>query len=32
MPTVDSPNTITSYRAMAVRFEIISLIADAAGA
>lgn len=27
MPTVDSPNAITSYRAMAVRFEIISLIA-----
>ena len=32
MPTVDSPNAITSYRAMAVMFEIISLIADAAGA
>lgn len=28
MPTVDSPNQITSYRAMAVMFEIISLIAD----
>lgn len=29
MPTIDSPNMITSYRAMAVMFEIISLIADA---
>ena len=29
MPTVDTPNQITSYRAMAVMFEIISLIADA---
>ncbi len=28
MPTVDSPNQITSYRAMAVMFEIINLIAD----
>lgn len=28
MPTVDSPNQITSYRAMAVMFEILSLIAD----
>jgi len=28
MPTVDSPNQITSYRAMAVMFEIISLLAD----
>ena len=28
MPTVDSPNQITSYRAMAVMFEIVSLIAD----
>ena len=28
MPTVDSPNQITSYRSMAVMFEIISLIAD----
>lgn len=28
MPTVDSPNQITSYRAMAIMFEIISLIAD----
>ena len=28
MPTVDSPNQITSYRAMAVMFEMISLIAD----
>lgn len=26
MPTVDSPNQITSYRAMAVMFEIINLI------
>jgi len=25
---VDSPNAITSYRAMAVMFEILSLIAD----
>ena len=32
MPTVDSPNAITSYRAMAVMFEIISLIVDGAGA
>ncbi|MGI9597975.1 MAG: arginase family protein [Acidimicrobiales bacterium] len=29
MPTVDSPNQITSYRSMAVMFEMISLIADA---
>ncbi|MBC8364184.1 MAG: arginase family protein [Actinobacteria bacterium] len=29
MPTIDSPNHITSYRSMAVMFEIISLIADA---
>ncbi len=28
MPTVDSPNHITSYRSMAVMFEILSLIAD----
>jgi len=28
MPTVDSPNHITSYRAMAVMYEIICLIAD----
>lgn len=28
MPTVDSPNQITSYRAMAVMFEIVGLIAD----
>lgn len=28
MPTVDSPNQVTSYRAMAVMFEIISLLAD----
>ena len=28
MPTIDSPNHITSYRSMAVMFEIISLIAD----
>ena len=28
MPTVDSPNQITSYRSAAVMFEIISLIAD----
>jgi len=28
MPTVDSPNQITSYRSMAVMFEILSLIAD----
>jgi len=28
MPTVDTPNQITSYRAMAVMFEMISLIAD----
>ena len=28
MPTVDSPNQITSYRSMAIMFEIISLIAD----
>lgn len=28
MPTVDSPNQITSYRAMAIMFEILSLIAD----
>ena len=28
MPTVDSPNQITSYRSMAVMFEMISLIAD----
>ena len=31
MPTIDSPNMITSYRAMAVMFEIISLIADRIG-
>jgi len=30
-PTVDSPNAITSYRAMVVMFEIISLIVDGAG-
>lgn len=28
MPTIDTPNQITSYRATAVMFEIISLIAD----
>ncbi|MXZ77761.1 MAG: agmatinase [Acidimicrobiia bacterium] len=28
MPTVDSPNQITSYRSMSVMFEILSLIAD----
>ncbi len=28
MPTVDSPNQITSYRSMAIMFEILSLIAD----
>ena len=28
MPTVDSPNQITSYRSAAVMFEILSLIAD----
>ena len=28
MPTVDTPNQITSYRAMAVMFEMICLIAD----
>jgi len=28
MPTVDTPNQITSFRAMAVMFEMISLIAD----
>ncbi len=28
MPTIDSPNMVTSYRAMAVMFEILSLIAD----
>ena len=28
MPTVDSPNQITSYRSMAIMFEMISLIAD----
>ena len=31
MPTVDSPNQITSYRSMAVMFEILSLIADRIG-
>ena len=31
MPTVDSPNQITSYRAMAVMFEMIGLIADRIG-
>ncbi len=30
MPTIDSPNMITSYRAMAVMFEILALIADQA--
>jgi guanidinopropionase len=28
MPTVDSPNQITSYRSMSLMFEMISLIAD----
>jgi len=28
MPTIDSPNMITSYRSMALMFEMISLIAD----
>ena len=32
MPTVDSPNQITSYRSTAVMFEIICLIADSMGA
>ena len=32
MPTIDSPNQITSYRAMAVMFEIISLISVYLGA
>ena len=31
MPTVDSPNQITSYRSMAVMFEMIALIADVIG-
>jgi len=31
MPTVDTPKQITSYRAMAVMFEILSLVADNKG-